>query len=119
MVMRSDSNRPNPKRSAKDRFKHNCEVALKGGEDDGRFWDVGWLFASGLEHEAPACADEHEWPGCVAILCELINDQDHEAIWMWFSDHFPDYRMLVPEAEWKEFVTGIVDAYDDGEVGNF
>jgi uncharacterized protein (DUF1778 family) len=95
-------------------FKYGCLEASQGGTNT--YATPAWHLAIHLDEQIPYDADEDEWANEIDKLQNLCAKEDEDAIWQWFTDHYPKCMELVPDRRKDQFVKGILRAYEDDRI---
>jgi hypothetical protein len=66
-----------------------------------------------LERLIPYSCEVDEWEDEVAELVRLLEVEDGEAVWTWFTDHYPKCMALVPRRRRAHFLDGVYSAARD------
>ena len=110
-------------------FRALCQEAGQGGSFG--FRAVGHQFAKALGSEVPpAVRSLDEWQDDLNALAETLEPTRSwepttltrrpalvDAIWGWFTKHYPNAMKLVPARRRDQFLIGIVDAFTDETIG--
>jgi hypothetical protein len=95
-------------------FRYGCLEASQGGTNT--YTTPAWHLAIHLDEQIPYDADEDEWSNEIDKLLDLCAKEDEDAIWQWFTDHYPKCMELVPDRRKDQFVKGILRAYEDDRI---
>lgn len=110
------------------RFRGWCYTASEGGRSGGYRW-VGLQFGNELLSLEPYDLEPDEWhtvvhwmvtecidPGVEDDASGTAAPVDYEALDVWLHRHFPRIMKLVPKRRRRQFIDGIVEAYEGGEM---
>jgi hypothetical protein len=101
-------------------FRALCHEARVGhsarGDVSRTYRDVGFQLAMHAGSQSPYDIDDDSWAERINELCKRIEDQDEPGIWQWCCEHFPRWMDLVPKRRLTQFVSGIIQAYDEGRI---
>jgi hypothetical protein len=104
-------------------FRACCDEATAGGPNG--YSIPGYHLASSVGSEIPADLTTNEWAVEVDRLCELLKrsahyttlrNDDADAVWKWFCNHFPKMMNLVPKRRRGAFLHGVKQAYDEERI---
>jgi hypothetical protein len=112
-------------------FRALCAEAARGGEFGYR--SPGYELARHLSDQQPYDADADEWGAELQRLSDLLlprnpatppgpgriayHLRDDAAVWRWFEEHYPKWAALVPPRRRKQFVAGVYECCDNGDIG--
>lgn len=105
---------PGQHRGVPSHFRARCAEAAAGTPNN--YSQVGYHLARTLVGEVPLDLEEEDWLEQIDRLRDLLEADAADDIWGWFCDHLPKFMVLVPTRHKAKFLSGIMRAYDQGEI---
>ena len=98
-------------------FRGWCDTASQGRKSDGHRW-VGRQFGRKLLQYVPHDLSDDEWLTLVhrMEMKFLLEDTDWQGLGEWLRRHFPLMMRLIPRDRFEDFLAGLKDSYDEGEL---
>lgn len=98
-------------------FRYGCMEASRGGSMgyETPAWHLA-IHVGGIFGEIPYDVEPEEWETEVDRLRDSLGDEDEEAVWEWFGEHYPKCMALVPKRRWRQFVKGVFMAFEEDRV---
>jgi Endodeoxyribonuclease RusA len=95
-------------------FRARC---LEASQSGGTYSHVGYHFASVLASEIPYDLEEEVWQEEITRLMAMLQANEHENVWNWCREHFPQWIDLVPGPRKSQFLFGVQNAYEEERIG--
>jgi hypothetical protein len=95
-------------------FRATCSEAAQGGS--GGYGSAGMKLAYSIGTEIPYDIDDKKWAKRVASLRQLLADDDDDAVWAWFEEHYPRCTALIPSRRCEQFIAGVRRAHEEGRI---
>ena len=95
-------------------FRAACDEAKRGGS-----WGYskpGYHLAIHLDSQVPFDVERNEWRELGEQLVSRLADENLDAAYDWFCEHFPTAMRLVPARRSHQFTKGVVEAYEEGRI---
>ncbi len=109
---RSGSRKPRECRGACPTFfRICCETASTGGTN-GYKW-AAYQLTQGLRGLSPDELDANEWGERLEKLTNLLDDDEEDAVLVWFDDNLPRCMALVPRRRRSSFLEGVYEVVEE------
>jgi len=95
---------------------HFREQCLKARRGTITYSQLGYYLSSALQSEGPHDLDEECWQNEVSRLTDLLSAGQEDDAWIWFLDHLPRFMEFVPNRHKQGFLSGVVEAHENGEI---
>jgi hypothetical protein len=50
-------------------------------------------------------------------LNQALGNESDTRVWQWLCDHLPKFARLIPARRREQFIAGIREAFDEGDIG--
>src|SRR5947208_14961851 len=95
-------------------FRACCYEASNGGTNTYR--NAAWHLAIHLYDQVTNDIELNDWENYVEELRAACDEEEEDKVWQWFNRHYPKCIELVPKRRKRQFVKGVLQAYDDGRI---